>query len=208
MKQGIWTKTLLADYLCEKGVDVISTDNEGNSPLHLACKLSENFYENKIIKTLILHGENNMIKQKNKAGKTPLRILLEEHDKLDLEIVESLVKKCPEALEKDEMDNNILHILFSKDCDFPRWIVKEFPHLLKEINKEGQTPLHIAALNGMFKPILVKYIDHSIANLKDNDGRTILNYIACSHECYDNKIIARLIKKVNCISILTNHSGM
>jgi len=184
-------RIFLVEYLCKKGVDARATDNEGNLPLHLACQLD---YSYSVTKVLINYGGKNTINQKNNSGKTPFQVLLQNEFFYPLQI-ELFVLNCPEVLEKDEKGDNILHIIFSKRGEFSEKILKQFPHLLKEQNNEGQTPFHVAALEGHMTLKLIKHIDNSVANLKDNNGRTILNCIACSKKHYTDDIIHKLVQK-------------
>ena len=148
----------IADSLLKNGASVLEADNDGYTPVHIACKYGR---ENMIVEMFAEISmqsaavESTMIKNvvtsTTNDGKTPLLIARCAVNPSSL-IVEMLIKKGSDLNLVDHFGNTALHLFSSKDdVDVCKKILRKAGDLLEKKNISLETPLHVAASFGHVK---------------------------------------------------------
>ena len=159
------TNNAISTYRVEK-------DNDGNTPLHSACK---NGYT-EIVKILLESGINLNVNEKDNNGDTPLHSACKRGY---TEIVELLL----DAGKNKSSYAKIVQSLLNTGINLN----------INEKDSNGDTPLHCACQRGYTE--IVKLFLRAGANLneKNNDGNTPLNLLCSSVDVINKEIIELLV---------------
>ncbi|KAL0213355.1 hypothetical protein RCL1_006981 [Eukaryota sp. TZLM3-RCL] len=158
---------LVANYL-KAGSSPLDTDENGNTPLHIACSHADS---PELIS--LLASSTSKLNPKdisNNAGLSPLMLLFSSSKQ------PSLILDCTKAL------------LTSVSSTF-------LTKLLVMVDYDGLTPLHYCALNLPFLlDFLISLTPMSFINTSSLDGQTALHY-ACSSDSPDSSTATELLLK-------------
>ena len=141
---------IIVKHLIKKGADVNASNENGNTPLHLACIYEKN-YNNNIVKELVNAKDVN-VNVENTDGQTPLHIACE---KCLVQTVTKLVNaKDVNVNVKNTEGQTPLHIA----CEKCVIVLVEQLVNAKDVNvnvenTDGQTPLHIACGKGFVEVV-------------------------------------------------------
>ena len=170
--------------LYAQGADITQKDNEGWTPLHFACRYSNNRY---IVSRLLARGAD--ITQKNKGGATPLHLAC---CNANLEVVICLLKKGSDITQKDNEGWTPLHFAcrYGNNPDIVSRLLEQGADITQKDN-EGWTPLHFACRYAN-NPDVVRLLIEKGADItqKDTNGETPL-HIACRYA--NNPDVVRLL---------------
>ncbi|XP_042483248.1 protein ACCELERATED CELL DEATH 6-like [Macadamia integrifolia] len=146
---------------------------KGRTPLHYAALL--NFHDG--LREL-LNMDTSAVYQSDNKGFFPIHVAAcEGHTK----IVKLLIQRCPGSCEllTEEEQENALHVAArSGKEDMVGYILTNpmLDKLLKEKEKEGNTPLHLAVMAGHYKVVHVLTQDVRVnMSLRNNNKLTVLN---------------------------------
>ena len=165
----------LCDMLWKDGGRIDAVDEDGNQPLHLACRQSHT----KIVKWLLCHDVDTNAMNKHKQS--PLHMAAGGR------------KDCPDLC-KDLLDHGANTNVFDENGDQPLHLACKHGHVntgkelmshgadTNAVNKLGQTPLHTTAGGWKDSPELCKGILEHGADIDvvDENGDQPL-HLACQH---------------------------
>lgn len=163
------------DLLIEKGADVNAFTDSRDTVLHLACKNHKNIG---IIKKLVNLGAN--INAVNNNQNTPLMISIIAD--VGIEIPFYLIEKGAKLDLKGSRNlNDALHLCFKKKLIEKRGGLERIALKLIEsgadvnsVNRNGETPLHLACANGYLESVNMLIDKGADKNAEDNIGLTPL----------------------------------
>lgn len=137
--------------LIEAGADVNARDKFGRTPLHDASRWGHN----DAVRMLLLHGANPSITCNQ--GWTPHRYAQRRNLSATVEILEKHLKTSPTSPQQSESSNiqALHHAIIDNDVrQLQRLLMNQAD--INARNKEGETPLHLAAKLG--KEIFVEQL--------------------------------------------------
>ena len=121
-------------------------DDSGWTPLHIATHLGNNEFVK-----LVLKNGNSAAFVRNKEGLSALHIAVKETSLRGFMVMFELLKACPDMWELLDKGRNALHAAVESGG----WIAigcfrkrPKFEGLINEKDEEGNTPMHLAAING------------------------------------------------------------
>ncbi len=166
--------------LIEAGAEVNAVDEKGRTVLHLAASVGRF----SIVKYLVEHGADTHIK--DSFHKTPLVYAIEKNR---IKVIMYLSQKVNVPIENE--DNDIFYLAQQGELDKVREFFEAVD--INSVNKDGKTILHIGAEFSQIE--IVKFaLELGIdVTIKDDDGRTALNYAKFSA----NKEIIRILQDYN-----------
>jgi ankyrin repeat protein len=128
--------------LLTREVTVAVSDNEGNTPLHIAARDCPSALE-------CLSTATDLFAMRNAVGKTPLHILLEEKNTLQAirgPLVAAL-RKGADVKTPDDQGRTVLHMAALRNDDTLDQILdQDIGTSINRQDKEGRTPFHIFLL--------------------------------------------------------------
>ncbi|KAJ8668005.1 hypothetical protein QAD02_009668 [Eretmocerus hayati] len=181
--------------LIKAGADVNAVSPYlGNTCLHILAqfiRFNLEFYS-KGLKFLIENGAS--LEVRNKCGQTPLHLAIWHSD---LEGIENFIKAGADVNATDEIGQNSLHLVIKSgktdiDCSKITKLLLEANASVDNPDKEGTTPLQLAAASG--RVLTVKCLIKAKANVNavDSKGATSLHCISTSTHFNDN--LAEIIR--------------
>ncbi|XP_039130395.1 ankyrin repeat-containing protein At5g02620-like [Dioscorea cayenensis subsp. rotundata] len=130
------------------------TPNE-NTALHIAAKQGH-----KEVADEIISRDNTLLSMRNKDGDTPLHIAVRTTHTDVASLLINFTKNYPADIELGEKplhqinnkDNTVLHdAVSSKNIKIVKELLEADPELRHSLNKENESPLHIAAYEGFLE---------------------------------------------------------
>ncbi|XP_046849432.1 serine/threonine-protein phosphatase 6 regulatory ankyrin repeat subunit B-like [Xenia sp. Carnegie-2017] len=172
---------------------VLTTNDEGQTPLHLACTHSSHAFA--IVKLLVKDNGEEAKLITDAAGETPLLLAVESGNKLVVrELLDSKAKEQLKIVKKDSGDSALHCCARKKNVDVAR-ILLDSGSAVNLKNNDGQTALHIAAYEG--QEAMIKLLCSSnkmFADIQDKFDRTAVHIAA---ERGFSGIVEYLVDKVN-----------
>lgn len=199
--------------LIEKfGADVNAKDNDGSNFIHI---LSTSIHEKNTCETLqdkntcdtlnrlsTIINIDHLINEQNKYNRTPIYFAVDNNKPRTMEL---LVEKFGADVNlKDKDGSNIIHFIVdsckaddNQTCEMLRklFTISNIENLVNDQDKDGETPLHIAAYKN--KPCTIELLLKTFnidLNLKNDDGKNIIHGIVDSREADDYQTCEILIK--------------
>ena len=136
---------------------ILEADDYGWIPLHYAAYLG-----NVEVVELFLEKNSSLAYTMDKEGMSALHISAK---KGHVGVMRTLIKNCPETCELlDNKGRTALHVAVETgNKNAVEILLKElaFQDLINEQDEEGNTPLHLAAINGRYTILLTGAEPHS-----------------------------------------------
>jgi len=153
-------------------MDVNAPDDDGDTPLHLACKSEGYMYSEVKVKLLLEHGSK--VNATSKSGRTPLHYAAMEGSP---DAVKQLLELDALVDAPDQEGLTALHIA----CEGVRGSEEKVKLLLEHgsnvnaTSRSGRTPLHYAAMGG--RPDVVEQLLEldALVDVPDEEGFTALH---------------------------------
>ena len=168
---GVSGSVELVKYLISKQCDVLDKDSDGWTVLHKACK----YGKLELVKYLV-ENYPELLTIRDKEGQSSFLVAGQSGS---VELVEYLISKGCDALDKDNNGLTVLHYACQKgNTEVVQYLVENSGELLTMRHEDGQSPFLVAGFSGSVE--LVKYLISRGCDVmdKDNDGWTVLHY-AC-----------------------------
>ena len=166
--------------LIEAGAEVNAVDEKGRTTLHLAAGVGRF----SIVKYLVENGADLDIK--DDLHKTPLVYAIEKNH---MKVIIYLSKRV--NIPTENRDKDIFYLAQVGEVDK---VIEFFETVnINSLNKDGKTILHIGAEFSQIEVVKVALELGVDSTIKDDDGRTALNYAKFSA----NKEIIRIIQDYN-----------
>jgi ankyrin repeat protein len=166
--------------MLEKFPNAISEgDACGWIPLHYAAH-----YGNVEVVELFLEKNISLAYKKDKEGMSALHISAKEGH---VNVMRTLITKCPYTCELlDNKSRTALHLAVeSGNIDAVEIFLKElaFQDLINEQDEEGNTPLHLAAINGRYEILMMLVDDKRVDKWAINkEGKNIADIIQLDNQ--------------------------
>ena len=200
---------VISKLLAHQQYDINAQNKKGNTPLHLAC------YKRSLDVVKVLLTKRCSTNISNKKGETAQDIPLnEDGDSLlhiacqwgDVDIVRYLItdERCNPNVKNYTSEDTPLHIAVK--CGQDDRVVQLLSY--KECNpnvqnKEGDTPLHIAAKHNMSTPAISQLLANMQCNVQNKKGDTAL-HTACYSKSLDS---IKLLLTKRCSTNIPNKKG-
>lgn len=223
-KQNIWGQTALhlsiqknkeelTKFLLDQKIDVNIPDEKGETPLHLAVR-------SKDIKTtalLIDYGAN--LNSPTLDGRTPLDLAVQNKDAKMFEFLTRLgaettkvsltvkneLKQTPSYQMQYILNQKETSVDKNKDAIFNAVKTNDIAYLeenlnnsfinINQQNKEGKTPLMVAAELGNFAAFISLFAHGADRNAKDAEGHTVKDILLQSAQTSETKEMLYLLNK-------------
>ena len=133
--------------LLVRNADIYAKNKLGRNAVHVAC-INGNMKMLKIILDNHSVEISRIQREKNLQGRTPLLLAKTASCNASI-LVEYLISTNADMQVADRHGNKLLHLYNQNDdADLSETIIGKCPHLLKDINHNKETPLHIATKLG------------------------------------------------------------
>ena len=172
-------------------------DDSGWTPLHIAAHM-----DNEGFLRLLLAYADSHANIKNREGLSALHIAAKEGNYVAMD---TLMRLCPDMYELlDNKGRNALHAAAEsgrfeafeflkarpefEECNSTYEARPELRSLINEQDKEGNTPMHLAAINGHYK--IVDKLEHCAGiqlNATNKEGFTKMDYFLLERELQDRE---------------------
>ena len=163
------------------GADPNIKDNEGRTCLHVAA--AGGYSEDIVceIITYLCSKHPNIVNAVDKRGQTPLHIAAAT---MNHKVIQLLIAFGADPRKTDNEGRTFLHVAAARGdfegvaCETITDICKQYRDIVNAVDKQGQTPLHIAAatMNHKFMKLLIAL--EADPSKTDNEGRTFLHVAA------------------------------
>uniref|UniRef100_A0A8D8CM70 Ankyrin-1 n=1 Tax=Culex pipiens TaxID=7175 RepID=A0A8D8CM70_CULPI len=158
--------------LIKNGTDINAEVECGNFPLHYACSEKDSC---RLVGYLADFSSEKTMNMKNRKGKTPLHLAIENTDNYYESAAKVLIYKNANIQVSDKKLNTYLHLAIRYNkMDVAQILIDRFdPSDLNKRNKKGETALHVAVLKDKFD-IVKKLVEKGIELLpiKTKEGKT------------------------------------
>lgn len=152
------------DELLEGGANPNLADAEGNTPLALALEL------NRLPLAKMLAERGADVNGRNRQGRPFVNIAAAKPGSNFLSL---LIQPGVQLLVRDELGNTPLHVAASHSNDMVQLLLRGASDELRNSkNKDGKTPLMIAAENGAADIVTTLIREHANTELRDAAGKT------------------------------------
>jgi ankyrin repeat protein len=164
-------------------------DDSGWTPLHIAAQMG-----NKKYVKLLLENDNSPAYVKNNEGLSTFHIATK---KGDVNVMEELITRSPYIYELyiallDNMGQTALHAAVeSGNHEAVSFFLRrpEFEVLINKQDKEGNTPMHLAAIKGYDHVVhLLEKVKGLDLNAKNKEGFTTLDHLLLQKEDISKKV--------------------
>ncbi|CAL5413376.1 unnamed protein product [Camellia sinensis] len=117
--------------------------------------------------------------QRDESGNFPIHVASSEGR---VDVIREILKHCPDAMELlGKQERNILHVAAKNGkVGVVNYILKipELGKLLNQIDEDGNTPLHLAAVDGHNRSVHALAWDKRVnVNLRNHGGKTALDVV-------------------------------
>ena len=187
--------------LCPRSSEINTQDNDGNTPLHIACKHTEGCKDRVVYLINEMHCDINLI---NHRSELPLHFAITMGWSFDIIVL--LVSQLNKDIQTIDGDTP-LHIACQQRGreHLVMYLIRTFHCDTSITNANGELPLHIFLQFGSSQYILKLLCPSSSEiNAQDSDGNTPL-HIACKRN--ENKIVSYLISDLHCDTSIANDNG-
>uniref|UniRef100_K3ZLR4 PGG domain-containing protein n=1 Tax=Setaria italica TaxID=4555 RepID=K3ZLR4_SETIT len=170
----------IVEILLERRPELVERiDSNGNNALHYAAQKN-----NRRVVEMVLNKRTELAYKPNKERQSPLHVAAHYGS---TEAIKALLRECPDVAEMvDSSGRNALHVsVASGKADALRCLLRGVrpAELLNRVDRNGNTPLHLAAKMSRVKAALLLLGDHRVdICFRDRDGQTARSYVEMNVE--------------------------
>ena len=162
-------------------------DDSGWTPLHLAAHLGNA----KFVQLLLTMG-NSPAYLPSRDGLSALHIAAKEEGNYD--VMGTLMRACPDIYELlDNRGRNVLHTAAESRCSTAIYFFgerKEFEGLVNERDEEGNTPSHLAAINGdTYMAVGLVKGGEKVLNATNKEGFTTMDNVLLTSKLHSREVV-------------------
>nr|TKW01471.1 hypothetical protein SEVIR_8G183000v2 [Setaria viridis] len=174
------THLKIVEILLERRPELVERiDSNGNNALHYAAQKN-----NRRVVEMVLNKRTELAYKPNKERQSPLHVAAHYGS---TEAIKALLRECPDVAEMvDSSGRNALHVsVASGKADALRCLLRGVrpAELLNRVDRNGNTPLHLAAKMSRVKAALLLLGDHRVdICFRDRDGQTARSYVEMNVE--------------------------
>ncbi|CAB0030544.1 unnamed protein product [Trichogramma brassicae] len=175
-------KRKTVELLLKEGADPYRTDSEGMTSLHvIASAVAHDFLADEFFQIMAESHRPLQVNAPDKKSRTPLHLALANNNR---KAAEALLRRHANPDFADDDGYTALHVICKRDKD--DGLLKEFFKMIDDVrktvnvdarNKEGNTPLHLAAAGGKLKLVELLLERQADPNSQNKDGSTPLHLI-------------------------------
>lgn len=156
---------LIAKALLKAGADPNLQDGEGNTSLHRAILAT-----NQQVFTILLEQPNISLEIRNNHGLTPLALALQFLDENEIFASMLVSKKSSVDASNPMTGDTLLHLAAKNKNEKAGIFLVKSGARVNSTNNRGETPLHIAAENGLYQLVTTLLHQGNLSIFKSQPG--------------------------------------